>query len=337
MLSAHRRGQKSQHQNAPNSTSPTQPGSLAANNISASKPSRNLKHSASNNLARNKKKISSSPARSFFFFLVLSLPRTPQDIKTTGHTIHAMPRSVTEKDITFPTTGRLILKGTLNHQGYERIVILVHGYADHRNRGDKHVARLLARRGVSTLRFDLRGHGESQGKLEHATVTNFVSDVRAALCHCKKLGYRSRMLCGHSLGGLACIGAALTMNVDKLLLKAPSTAPATTWKKRFSITEWKKTGWITYTLHGKPSHRLHFCVYQDAQTWSKRILHGPKPRTETLILHGDQDDLVPLELSKRLVKNWESATLIVLEGANHWLAIDEDYTTSNTIIADWFS
>jgi len=43
------------------------------------------------------------------------------------------------------------------------------------------MARGLADAGVASLRFDLRGHGRSEGRQEKLTISGVLNDIRAAL------------------------------------------------------------------------------------------------------------------------------------------------------------
>ena len=62
-----------------------------------------------------------------------------------------------------------------------------------------------------------------------------------------------------------------------------------------------------------------------------------RKHTITLLIHGDADDVVPLNQSKKFVdaviENGGAADLIIKEGGGHpWLTIHEEVA----IMADWF-
>lgn len=48
-------------------------------------------------------------------------------------------------------------------------------------------ARFLATRGISSLRFDYFGDGESEGRFEQASVRSRIADVDDAVAHCRQL------------------------------------------------------------------------------------------------------------------------------------------------------
>ncbi len=92
-------------------------------------------------------------------------------------------------------------------------VVLTHGYAEHSGRYLEVVEALVARR-LAVLRYDLRGHGYSQGTRGHIqSFDDYLQDLdelRQELS--KEESWRSLgtpVLLGHSLGGLISFHAAL--------------------------------------------------------------------------------------------------------------------------------
>jgi pimeloyl-ACP methyl ester carboxylesterase len=91
------------------------------------------------------------------------------------------------------------------------------------HKGIRHLAEALSARGVSVLRFDYRGTGDSIGadgasdQLETA-----VADVRAAIEELKRnTGVTHVTLCGFRLGAALAVLAARESSVDELVLLAP--------------------------------------------------------------------------------------------------------------------
>lgn len=79
-----------------------------------------------------------------------------------------------------------------------RVVVLVHGLAEHMGRYD-HVAAALCGAGWRVLGVELRGHGQSEGKRGHVMAwSEYRQDVAAAMAHAEGPCY----LLGHSMGGL---------------------------------------------------------------------------------------------------------------------------------------
>ncbi|GGO21954.1 alpha/beta hydrolase family protein [Deinococcus humi] len=107
-------------------------------------------------------------------------------------------------------------------------VVMVHGFTG--NRIDHHrlltlQSRVLAERGIASLRFDCRGSGDSQGDFSEMTVSREVEDVRAAADYIRaqpNIDPERVMLLGYSMGGMVATLAAEAVRAHRLLLWAPA-------------------------------------------------------------------------------------------------------------------
>lgn len=106
-------------------------------------------------------------------------------------------------------------------------VLMVHGYAEHSSRYDK-VVDCFTEHGLAVARFDLRGHGNSEGLRGHVVeFDDYVRDVYALLRALDQDPvFREGpppVLFGHSLGGLVATHAALSLNklLSGLALSSP--------------------------------------------------------------------------------------------------------------------
>jgi len=96
---------------------------------------------------------------------------------------------------TVRTFDGLHLSGTLvtpNTQP-DRAVVLVHGGGVTREEGGffTRLSAGLCEAGVTSLRYDLRGHGESHGCQEETTLSAHLNDIRVSLAHmCEATGAR---------------------------------------------------------------------------------------------------------------------------------------------------
>jgi pimeloyl-ACP methyl ester carboxylesterase len=83
-------------------------------------------------------------------------------------------------------------------------IVLVHGGGVTREEGGffTRMAVGLAESGVASLRFDLRGHGESEGRQEDLTLSGVLNDIHAAVGHVRELAKGGPVsVLGASFGG----------------------------------------------------------------------------------------------------------------------------------------
>ena len=103
-------------------------------------------------------------------------------------------------------------------------LVFVHGLrsdqAGYRERADA-----CARAGITSITFDLGGHGASEGELEHFSLRDHLADLFAVYdTLASDLGVdASRIgLCGASYGAYLAVRTALERDVRRLLLRAPA-------------------------------------------------------------------------------------------------------------------
>ena len=103
------------------------------------------------------------------------------------------------------------------------VMVLCHGFATSKD-GNTYtrLEAILNDNEISIFRFDLFGHGESNGTLEDITISKAVDDVQNAIRFLKESGYKKIGLLGSSFGGMASLLAALKRdNLYVLALKSP--------------------------------------------------------------------------------------------------------------------
>ena len=242
------------------------------------------------------------------------------------------------RPISFRSADGLLLRGSFDSPEVSPTssIVLVHGGGVTREEGGffTRLAVGLAERGVASLRFDLRGHGESEGRQEDLTLSGVVNDIRAAVAHLRQLaGDISVNVLGASFGGG--ISAYFTAQYPDEVTKLVLINPLINYKKRFiddkpywsddqisesAGRELSKNGFLphspTFKL-GRPL--LNEVFYLRPDQAFEQIL------SPTLVLHGTRDTFIPMESSREYVSKIPAASrLIEIEGAQHGIAVHDD-------------
>ncbi len=203
------------------------------------------------------------------------------------------------------------------------IIVLCHGFAASKESGSvSAIESALNSKAISTFKIDLYGHGESEGKFENVTVTEAVDDIIRAINYLKSKGYSKVGLAATSFSGLAgAIAAAKNHDLFVLVLKSPVSDYTEILNKDFGeagLLKWKHEG--ISQRHGKD---IKYSFVLDAEK-NNGYEAGKKIYVPTLIVHGDADEVVPVEQSKKLASIIPGCNLEIIKGANH------RYTTPGT-------
>jgi pimeloyl-ACP methyl ester carboxylesterase len=248
-----------------------------------------------------------------------------------------MPR---EERITFSNHRRQTLVGILHEPDRSEAasaVILCHGMESNKESA-KLVAmsRELAAKGILALRFDFSGSGESEGKFEEMTYSGEVEDLRAAYEVVMKYRPKKIGVLGSSMGGtVALLFAAEEQNVAALVTIAAPVHPER-FSERLSTPEdteqWRAQGFIEY--HGR---RLNVSLLHDLE-----VLDVPKAARKiscpVLVIHGDKDDIVPVEEGHELFAELAAPKrLCIIEGSGHRLTEPAHLQKALAESIDWLT
>lgn len=200
------------------------------------------------------------------------------------------------------------------------IIILVHGFSSNKNTPNfVKLKDILDKKGIATFRFDIFGHGESEGKFEDITITEAVEDILQGIMFLRSKGYSKIGLLGSSFGGISSIMAASkTKDLFMLALKYPVSDYWEVEKNRFSqkdLDVWKKKGYRDYEDDGKVL-KLGYGFIDDFKN-NDACKAAEKITIPTQIVHGDADETVPVSQSIIASKIIPNCKLVLVKGANH--------------------
>jgi alpha-beta hydrolase superfamily lysophospholipase len=124
---------------------------------------------------------------------------------------------MTRKIFNIKTKDNLVLACCKNEvENPKAVFIVIHGFAEHMGRYD-YLAKRMNNDGISTYRFDNRGHGKSQGKRGHLeNYMDFVYDADIVVdLAIKENPDKPLYMMGHSMGGFISLLYGITYP-DKL-------------------------------------------------------------------------------------------------------------------------
>lgn len=250
--------------------------------------------------------------------------------------------------------GRVHVRRWVSAGAHRRIVVLVHGYAEHGGRY-AHVAEELLRRGAVVYAPDHLGHGRSAG--ERAVITDFehvVDDLSALLDLAEQADPGLPIVViGHSMGGL--IAARLAQrSPDRIAGVAFCGAVLGDWQwareavAAPSITETPfdplalsrdPTVGAAYAAdplvyHGHYHRRLLVAELEALNHFAEQIDRITMP---VLFVHGTADPFVPYARSLQAVEDMASpdVTVHLYEGARHEVLNEVNRSEVIGRLADW--
>jgi len=215
-------------------------------------------------------------------------------------------------------------------------VIVLHGFTSTKDKPHTLAAcKAMREAGFATLRFDLYGHGESDGDFKDHTLYKWISNTLAVMDRARLMPFVTDLyLSGHSQGGLtaALVGGMAPDLVKGLILRAPA----------FMIPRSARAGDMlgfrfdpahipdkTEVIKGLTLGGSYLRVAQTIHA-EDAISRFPGP---VLLIHGDQDDVVPPGDSVDAAARYRDCTLKMIPGETHHF--DKSPDQMSAIIYDW--
>ncbi|WP_242608784.1 alpha/beta hydrolase [Actinomadura formosensis] len=257
--------------------------------------------------------------------------------------------SITSNYVAFNSLDGLTLRGILMtpETPAGTPTVLVHGGGVTREEGGffTRLAFGLAQKGLCSLRFDFRGHGESDGRQEDLTLSSITNDIRAAVDYLRsETGGEQVNIIGTSFGGgiSALFTSRYPLSVRRLVL----FNPLLNYKKRF-IDD--KPYWNNDRLDEEMARHLkddgfveHSPTFRLGRPLLNELFHLRPDRelgtilTPTLIVHGTGDTFIPIQSSRDAIGHFGGAVnLLEIDGAQHGFAVHDDPQYANPQTQEW--
>lgn len=228
------------------------------------------------------------------------------------------------EEVHFKSEGQQI-SGILHLPGIKNFpwVIASHGLLSSKN-SEKYVAlgERLTWQGMALLRFDFRGIGESEGRIEDDTVSRRIVDLGSAIDFIKSrsdLGTRIGLL-GSSLGGyISLIKASLEKEVRSVVV----------WATPYHLDDLKSNeGTEGYLLPGE-------AFFRDLS--KHRLLPLLSKVSSCMVIHGEKDELVPVDQAWEIFHGLsEPKEIHTIEEADHRFTEATHRQRAMDLTVDWF-
>ena len=217
------------------------------------------------------------------------------------------------------------------HQGdanSKHLVILGHGVTGNKDRPFLvTLANALAAAGLNVLRISFAGNGASGGQFTDATISKEVADLGSVLD-----AYAGWNICyvGHSMGGaVGVLRTSQDARIRCLVSLAGMVRTAAFAQREFGMV--KPGAGFMWDDEKCPLSQ----AYMDDLTQIGTVLDAaPKIKVPWLLVHGTEDDVVPIQDSKDiLIRAGNDVKFVALQGSNHVFAGDYTAPMVETVVA----
>lgn len=230
-----------------------------------------------------------------------------------------------EEKIFYKTRDQLTLCGILSVVNKNsEIAVLCHGLMGDKNDSDhlENLSKVLNQNGISTFRFDFRGHGESEGNDFEMTPSKELMDLETSLDMLLERGLKPTYLLGASFGGsvVSSLDYKHYSSIRKIILWYGLLDYSNTLTDFFieeSRLEALKDGFkLIKSNRLGITFKLGLDLYQEIQDKIpyQNLLNLEIP---ILFVHGKMDKIIPYESSRYVYKKCNHAKLVLIENESH--------------------
>jgi alpha-beta hydrolase superfamily lysophospholipase len=225
------------------------------------------------------------------------------------------------REIEFSVDGETI-RGTLDiADGVPKPTVLsLHGAGPSNRARAGYITEFLALRGVSSVRFDFSGHGESSGQLKGSSLENRLAQARAAARFLDQEESGQLTLIGTSMGGHVAARLCAEVRFANLVLFCPAAYAAEAESLAF--------GDAFSEAIRKPNSYMSSLAFRDIGKFDGNVV----------VVIGDSDEVIPGQVVDAFLdsaKRARTRILIRIKGAPHqihgWL---EKNGTSKSLVLE---
>ncbi|MCL5666172.1 MAG: lysophospholipase [Patescibacteria group bacterium] len=236
----------------------------------------------------------------------------------------------------------VIIEETANQKG---LAFVMHGQGGFKEQAHiQTFADAFKNNGLTVVRFDTRNTiGESEGKMEDASVTSYYQDLEDVINWAKTQSWYQEpfWLAGHSLGGIC-----ISLYAEKYPEQTKGLAPISTsvsgklaWEAYGPqvIEEWKKVGYKESESSSKPGvmKRVNWANMEDILKYN--LLDNVDRLTmPVLMIVGDKDTSTPPNHQQTLFEKLPGKKeLHIIKGAPHTFKAPEHLKEIKDIFDKW--
>lgn len=226
-----------------------------------------------------------------------------------------------------------------------KAIVMAHGITGVREEGGLFttLAERLASHGISSLRFDYRAHGRSEGEQERMTIAGETADLRASVGWIRAHGCVPAGIVAASFGAVsACEYLAqgdpdvrcLALLNPVLDVRQTFLEPVCAWPR----ASFNAAGFEHLQRHGFLWLDGHFKIGRDLVAEMARVAPGERLRelaTPVLTIHGDADTCVPYAVSRDVGAPNPGSRFLTIAGADHGFGRQHERQQVVQATLDW--
>lgn len=197
----------------------------------------------------------------------------------------------------------------------------------------------LTAAGFHVLRFDFSGNGQSEGTFIESSYTKYITEMEDASNFLKTLGVKWLGFVGHSMGAAVSILAASRITgiraVCTIAGRMTTLDPSGIFSP-FQMQQFRETGRMKFVSRGRQleldSRFINDMLSHDIRATLSSL------RLPLLILHGTQDDIIPVDQAiTAKTTNPDHVEQVLIPGADHFFSVEEHRVAVARKIAAWFT